>query len=153
MGEPEKSKILEKYKEVAPIGLGTGAASAIVREGKKLVIDLIVDSSDKTAKDKKTYKSTLISLFDSPVGDILFSAALAELIGHVSLLSRFIKEEHIELLQTCFRMNASMKTGELATSLLISGGGELINKLKGKVEQLSKTADTLVSIIPETVSA
>lgn len=146
-------KILDKYKDTAPLGLGTGAASALVKEGKKIFIDLIVDSSNKNAKDKKTLKTNLISIIESPIGDIIFSAALAELIGQVSLFSKFLSEEKIELLQTCFRMNASMKVGEMATSLLLSGGGELINQLKGKVETLSKTADTLASVIPETVKA
>jgi len=147
------SEILDKYKDTAPLGLGTGAASALVKEGKEIFIDLIVDSSNKNAKDKKTLKTNLISIIESPIGDIIFSAALAELIGQVSLFSKFLSEEKIELLQTCFRMNASMKVGEMATSLLLSGGGELINQLKGKVETLSKTADTLASVIPETVKA
>jgi outer membrane murein-binding lipoprotein Lpp len=50
-------------------------------------------------------------------------------------------------------MNASMKVGEVATTLLLSGGGELINQLKGKVEQLSSAADTIAKVIPETVKA
>lgn len=147
------SEILDKYKDVAPLGLGTGAASALVKEGKKIFIDLVVDSSDKSAKEKKTLRANMVSVIESPIGDIIFSAALAELIGQVSLFSKFLSKEKIELLQTCFRMNASMKVGEMATSLLLSGGGELISQLKGKVETLSKTADTLASVIPETVKA
>ena len=147
------SEILDKYKDVAPLGLGTGAASALVKEGKRIFIDLVVDSSDKSAKEKKTLRANLISVIESPIGDIVFSAALAELIGQISTFGKFLSQEKIELLQTCFRMNASMKVGEMATSLLLSGGGELINQLKGKVETLSKTADTLASVIPETVKA
>ena len=37
------SEILDKYKDVAPLGLGTGAASALVKEGKKIFIDLVVN--------------------------------------------------------------------------------------------------------------
>lgn len=148
-----KPSVVDKYKDTAPLGLGTGAASALVKEAKKIVIEVVIGTSASSAKEKKTLQGTLVKLFDSPVGDIFFSAALAELIGQVSILNKILSEDKIELLQTCFRMNASMKVGEMATSLLLSGGGELINQLKGKVETLSKTADTLASVIPETVKA
>ena len=153
MSDSEKPSVISKYKDTAPLGLGTGAASALVKEAKKIVIDLVIDNSPGNSREKKSLKSYLVKLAESPIGDILLSAALAELLGQISILSKVLSEEKIELLQTCFRMNASMKVGEVATTLLLSGGEELINQLKGKVKTLSKTADTLASVIPETVKA
>jgi hypothetical protein len=141
------SDLLNKYKDAAQVGIPAGCASAIVKEIKDAIIAVAI--ADKKGREKTATKKMVERFINSPFGDIILSSFLAEMpSAFKNILKQYISEDKIEFVQSAFRVNSTVKVGEMLTSLALAGGGALFKEVKGKFDNVDKVI-SLAEMIKE----
>ena len=141
------SELINKYKDAALVGVPAGCASAIVKEIKEIIITVAI--ADKKGREKTATKKMIEQFINSPFGDIILSSFLAEMpTAFKNILKQYISEDKIEFVQSAFRVNSTVKVGEMLTTLALAGGGALFKEVKSKFDNVDKVI-SLAEMIKE----